>query len=173
MRFEETFGNTQWRKENKCSQCEFASAEAGNLRRHIRIHKGEKSNKCKKCNLVSSDLRRHVKTHSEEKLKKCSQCDFVSSRARQLRVHLKTHTREKPQKCDYAAIMHQLGFLWSNKESPCSPKLINFQNDEKNHEITSDDFYVMWDQRHVWGQCIFCVLTLYLVACVFVTTLFV
>ena len=59
----------------------------------------------------AGDLRKHLTTHSGEKPSKCNQCDYASSRAGNLRKHLKTHRRENPQECDYAAIMHQLGFL--------------------------------------------------------------
>ena len=34
--FEETFENAQWRKPNKCNQCDFTSSEAGNLRKHLK-----------------------------------------------------------------------------------------------------------------------------------------
>ena len=32
-------------KSNKCKQCDYASSQAGNLRRHLKKHSGEKSNK--------------------------------------------------------------------------------------------------------------------------------
>ena len=57
-------------KSNKCNQCGYASSQAGNLRRHLKIHSGEKSNKCDQCDYASSDagnLRRHLKTHRGEK----------------------------------------------------------------------------------------------------------
>ena len=85
------------KRPNKCNQCEYASSEAGNLRRHLRTHSGEKSNKCNQCNYASSDasnLRNHLKTHSGEKSNKCNQCDFASSQASNLRAHLKTHSGE-------------------------------------------------------------------------------
>ena len=31
-------------KSNKCNQCDFASSQAGDLRRHLKTHGGEKSN---------------------------------------------------------------------------------------------------------------------------------
>ena len=54
-------------------------------------HSGEKSNKCKQCDYASSqpgDLRRHLKRHSGEKSNKCNQCDFASSYAGNLKAHL-------------------------------------------------------------------------------------
>ena len=50
-------------KSIKCNQCEFASSQEGDLRRHLKTHSGEKSNKCSQCNYASS----HFKTHSGEK----------------------------------------------------------------------------------------------------------
>ena len=32
-------------KSNKCNQCEYASSQAGDLSRHLKMHSGEKSNK--------------------------------------------------------------------------------------------------------------------------------
>ena len=31
-------------KPNKCNQCDYASVQAGDLRRHLKMHSGEKSN---------------------------------------------------------------------------------------------------------------------------------
>ena len=36
-------------KSNKCSQCDFISSRADNLRRHLKSHSGEKPNKCNQC----------------------------------------------------------------------------------------------------------------------------
>ena len=63
-----TFENPQWRKVKQ--QCNYASSQAGNLRRHLKTHIGEKSKKCSQCNYTSSyasALRTHLKTHSGEK----------------------------------------------------------------------------------------------------------
>ena len=52
-------------KSKKCSQCNYASFWAGDLRAHLKMHSGEKSNKCKQCDFASSyasALRRHFKT---------------------------------------------------------------------------------------------------------------
>ena len=56
-------------KSNKCNQCDFASSQAGDLKRHLTTHSGEKSNKCNQCDYVSSqagDLRKHLKTHKKQ-----------------------------------------------------------------------------------------------------------
>ena len=54
-------------KSHKCNQCEYATAHASALSRHLKTHSGEKSNKC-------------------------NQSDFASSRAASLRDHLKKHS---------------------------------------------------------------------------------
>ena len=67
-------------KSKKCSQCDFTSPGAYNLRRHLKAHSGEKSNKCNQCDYASSqagDLRRHSKTHSGGS-KKCNQWNCTS-----------------------------------------------------------------------------------------------
>ena len=88
---------------NKCNQCDYASSQAGHLRRHLKTHNGEKTNKCNRCYFASSyasALKTHLKTHSGEKSNKCKQCDFASSQSGNLRTHLKTHSGEKPNKCN-------------------------------------------------------------------------
>ena len=40
-------------KSNKCNQCDFASAHAGSLRTHLKMHTGEKSNNCYQCEYES------------------------------------------------------------------------------------------------------------------------
>ena len=64
--FEDTFENAQWGKSNKCNQCDYASSEQGDLRRHLKTHSGEKSNKCNQCDYCSywaGDLMRHLETY--------------------------------------------------------------------------------------------------------------
>ena len=67
-------------KSMKCNECDFASSQAGHLRRHLKTHSEEKSNKCNQCDFACSDprsLSQHLKIHSGEKSNKCNQCDFV------------------------------------------------------------------------------------------------
>ena len=40
-------------KSNKCNQCDYASANAGHLRRHLKMHSGEKTNKRNQCDYAS------------------------------------------------------------------------------------------------------------------------
>ena len=54
----------------KCTQCEYVSSLASNLRKHLRTHSGEKSNKCNQCEYAcsqASNLRKHLKIHIREK----------------------------------------------------------------------------------------------------------
>ena len=63
-------------KSNKCSHSDYASSQAGNFRRHLKMHTGEKSNKCSQCDFAScfaSTLKTHMITHSGENSKKCNQ----------------------------------------------------------------------------------------------------
>ena len=88
-------------KPNKCSQCDFRSSRADNLRTHLKTHSGEKTKKCNQCDYASSradTLRMHLKIHSGEKTIKCNQCDYAFSLAGDLRRHLKTHSGEKSNK---------------------------------------------------------------------------
>ena len=41
--FEDIFKDTQWKKLNKCNQCNFAYLQAGDLKTHLKIHRKEKS----------------------------------------------------------------------------------------------------------------------------------
>ena len=62
-------------KSNKCEQCDFASFDAGSLRRYLKIHSG-KISKCNLCEFASkkaSYLRAYLKRHNGEKLNKCNQ----------------------------------------------------------------------------------------------------
>ena len=99
-------------KSQKCNQCDFESAWAGTLKRHLKIHSGERSFKCNQCDFAivhTADLRRHLKIHSGEKSFKCNQCEFASVRAGNLRRHLKAHSGEKSFKCnqcDFALLTH-------------------------------------------------------------------
>ena len=81
-------------KSNRSNQYDFASSQAGYLRKHLKTHSGEKTNKCNQCNYASSeagDLRTHLKIHSGEKSSKCNQCDFACSDPSSLRKHMKRH----------------------------------------------------------------------------------
>ena len=45
----------------KCCQCDFASAHAGNLGRHMKVHSREKTNQCDFASAGAGNLRRHFK----------------------------------------------------------------------------------------------------------------
>ena len=55
-------------KSNKCKQCDYASSQPGDLRRHLKRHSGEKSNKCAQRD-IAGHLRTCLKTHSEKNKK--------------------------------------------------------------------------------------------------------
>ena len=66
--------------------------QAGDLRRHLKAHRGERSNKCNQCDfkfIHAANLRPHLKAHSGEKPNKCNRCDFKPIKADNLRNHLK------------------------------------------------------------------------------------
>jgi len=122
-------------KSNKCNQCDYASSEAGDLRRHLKTHSGEKLNKCNQCDYASSregNLKTHLKTHSGEKLNKCNQCDYASSRADVLRTHLKAHNKEKSKicnQCDLHPLMQVLwGHIWKHTVRGCRRLEEAFEN---------------------------------------------
>ena len=99
-------------KIHKCSQCNYASNRADNLKMHLKRHSGEKPNKCNQCNYASfeaSNLKKHatrhsgeksdllsidLKTQSRKKIHKCNHCDYVSSWSSNLEKHLKRHIGE-------------------------------------------------------------------------------
>ena len=95
-------------KSNKCNQCDYASSQAGHLRRHMKTHSAEKSYQCNQCDFTTYwaySLRSHLKMHSGEKSNKCNQCDYASSQARTLRRHLKTHSGEKSNKTEKCLVL--------------------------------------------------------------------
>ena len=59
------------------------------------MHSGEKLKKCNQCNYASSqagDLRKHLKTHSGEKSNKCNKCGYAFSQAGNLWIYMKTNS---------------------------------------------------------------------------------
>ena len=61
-------------------------------------HSGEKPYKCNNCDYASAwagDLKKHLKTHSGEKPYKCNHCDYASVQTGNLKRHLKTHSGVK------------------------------------------------------------------------------
>ena len=118
------------RKSNKCDQCDFASALAGNLKAHLKTHRGGKPNKCNHCDFASAragNFRTHLIKHSGVKLHKCNQCDFTSYRKRNMTTHLETHNWENCTHAQWIKIKQMqpvqlcifLGFLGYPNDDLC------------------------------------------------------
>ena len=61
--FEESFESTQWRKSDKCYQCDFTCSDSSSLKMHMEIHSGKKLNKCNGCAYAcsqASELKNHL-----------------------------------------------------------------------------------------------------------------
>ena len=54
---------------NKCNQCDYASFQTGNLKKHLKTHSGEKSNKCNQCDFASYE-KGNLRTHLKKTLEK-------------------------------------------------------------------------------------------------------
>ena len=120
--FEATYKRHSGEKSKKCKQCDYASSQAGDLRRHLKTQSGEKSNKCNQCDYAFSQaghLRQHMKTHSGGKSNKCNQCVYGTSDRRYFIRDLKT-TQDKSQTskekfCDLLHIQSVVELFGKNK----------------------------------------------------------
>ena len=64
-------------KPYKCTQCDYASTQAGALNRHIKTHSLLKPNQCKWCDYSTiqwSNLAQHLLIHTGEKPHLCKEC---------------------------------------------------------------------------------------------------
>ena len=106
--FEDTDENTQWKKSNKCNQCEYACSDPSGLKTYLKTCTKENSKQIQPmwlCIYQADHLRRHLKTHSREMSNKCKQCSYALSKAGNLRSHLKGHHGGKMDinQCDHAS----------------------------------------------------------------------
>ena len=92
----------------KCTHegCNYATAQAGHLARHMLTHTGEKPYKCthEGCNYAATTtgyLATHMRTHTGEKPYKCTHegCNYAATTSGDLAKHMRTHTGDKPYKC--------------------------------------------------------------------------
>ena len=89
-------------KPYKCTQCDYASTQAGALNRHIKTHSLLKPNQCKWCDYSTiqwSNLAQHLLIHTGEKPHLCKECGNSFREAGHLKTHLRVNTGEDPYKC--------------------------------------------------------------------------
>ena len=87
----------------KCSNCEYTSPSAYNMKRHLLVHSGLKPYKCHYCGYsctAARDLIRHIFTHTGRKPYMCDQCEYSGTQACSLKRHLLRHNNEKPHSCE-------------------------------------------------------------------------
>ena len=89
-------------KPYKCTQCDYASTQAGALNRRIKTHSLLKPNQCKWCDYSTiqwSNLAQHLLIHTGEKPHLNKECGNSFREVGRLKTHLRVDTGEDPYKC--------------------------------------------------------------------------
>ena len=79
--------------ESQCPICQKIMKTKGMITRHILIHTGEKSYKCSECNYASNqshNLKKHFNNkhcNTEEKPFACTECPYTSNQNENLKKH--------------------------------------------------------------------------------------
>ena len=86
-----------------CEYCPKRFITGNELKRHVKIHKGERDHVCKYCGkgfIQAGQLSEHVRVHTGEKPYKCQDCDAVFVTSSQCKQHWRRIHGEKSYPCN-------------------------------------------------------------------------
>ncbi|XP_069999014.1 zinc finger and BTB domain-containing protein 14 isoform X7 [Penaeus vannamei] len=87
---------------HQCSQCDFNTTDANELKKHAFKHKVKKMHSCPYCSYSSPRkalVKEHIYSHTGEKPYPCPYCSYRASHRNYLTEHIRRHTGEKPYVC--------------------------------------------------------------------------
>ena len=87
----------------KCDICDRKFVNAGNLKRHARVHTGERPfpcDECKKTFAYKHSLKEHKRIHTGERPFPCDVCKSTFISASGLEKHKRIHSGKRPFPCD-------------------------------------------------------------------------